>query len=76
MKEKKKKMEKYYHKLGPYQLMVASQYFNSIDDFKHLELATKKAKGNMEKFHFNPISLTKDTIDYFAQLETLHVYSS
>ena len=36
------------NKLGPYQLMIASQYFESIDDFKHLELATKNAKGNME----------------------------
>ena len=54
--------------------MVASQYFESINDFKNLELATKKAKDNMEKFHFNPISLTRETRKYFTQLETLHVY--
>ena len=41
-------MEKYYHKLGPYQLMVTSQYFESIDDFINLEYATKKARGNMQ----------------------------
>ena len=68
-------MEKYYHKLGPYQLMIASQYFRDINDFINLEFATKKARGTMEKFHFNPISLTKETIDYFSQLETLHVYN-
>ena len=68
-------MDEYKNKLGPYQLMVASQYFESIDDFKNLEYATKKARGNMEKFHFNPIPLNKKTIKYFTQLETLHVYN-
>ena len=67
-------MDKYKNKLGPYQLMVASQYFNDINDFKHLELATPTAKDNMEKFHFNPIPLNQDTIKYFTQLETLHAY--
>ena len=61
-------------KLGAYQLMVASQYFESINDFKHLELTTKKAKNNMEKFHFNPIPLTKETRHYFTHLETLFIY--
>ena len=54
-KRKQIRMNQYYHKLGPYHLMVASQYFDSIDDFKNMEYATKKGKGNMEKFHFNPI---------------------
>ena len=67
-------MEKYHQKLGPYHLMVVSQYFEDINDFKNLEYATKKARGNMEKFHFNPIPLTKESIKYFSQLETLHVY--
>ena len=61
-------------KLGPYQLMIVSKYFDEINDFKHLEYATKKAKDNMEKFHFNPIPLTKETRQYFTSLETLHVY--
>ena len=68
-------MQQYYHKLGSYQLMIASKYFESITDFKNLEYATKKARGNMEKFHFNPIALTEETIHFFAQLETLHVYN-
>ena len=67
-------MKKYTNKLGPYQLMITSQYFESITDFKHLELATKKAKGNMGKFHFNPIPLTKETRQFFPNIETLHVY--
>ena len=61
-------------KLGPYQLMITSKYFEDINDFKYLELSTKKAKDNMEKFHFNPIPLTKDTIHHFSSLETLHIY--
>ena len=60
--------------LGVYHLMVASKYFSSIEDFKNLEYATKKAKNNTEKFHFNPIRITKETRKYFRSLETLHVY--
>ena len=66
-------MEKYCHKLGPYHLMVASQFFTDINDFKNLEYATKKAKNNTEKFHFNPIPLNKQTRPYFTSLETLHI---
>ena len=29
----------------------------------------------MEKFHFNPIPLTRETRKYFTSLETLHVYN-
>ena len=54
--------------------MITSKYFESIMDFKHLELATPKAKGNMEKFRYNPISLNKQTRHYFNHIETLHVY--
>ena len=67
-------MEEYKNKLGRYQLIVASQYFNTIDDYKNLEYATKKAKEIMTMFHFNLIPLTKRTRKYFSQLETLHVY--
>ena len=67
-------MSEYKNKLGPYQLMIVSKYFESINDFKDLELATKKAKDNMEKFHYNPIPLTRETINHFSHLETLHVY--
>ena len=68
-------MEEYKNKLGSYQLMITSKYFDDINDFKNLEYATKKAKGNMEKFHFNPIPLTRETRKYFTHLETLHVYN-
>ena len=68
-------MERMKGKLGVYHLMIASKYFNSIDNFINLELATPKARGNMEKFHFNPIDLDKWSRKFFTSLETLHVYN-
>ena len=58
-----------------YHLMIASKYFETIDDFINLELATPKARGNMEKFHFNPIALDSWSRQFFTSLETLHLYS-
>ena len=48
---------KMFGKLGVYHFMIVSKYFKSIDDFINLEISTRKAKGNMEKFHYNPIAL-------------------
>ena len=62
-------------KLYAYDLMVVSKYFESIDDFINMELATPKAEGNMEKFHFNPIALDEWSRKFFTSLETLHLYS-
>ena len=61
--------------LGVYHLMIVSKYFKTIDDYINLELSTIKAKGNMEKFHYNPISLDKWSRKFFTSLETLHVYN-
>ena len=60
--------------LDSYSLMVVSKYFKTIDDFINLELATPKAKGNMSKFHFNPIPLNMWSRKFFTSLETLHLY--
>ena len=43
--------------LGVYHLMIVSKYFDTIDDYINMELATPKAKGNMEKFRMNHIAL-------------------
>ncbi|GAB1220983.1 hypothetical protein ENUP19_0061G0146 [Entamoeba nuttalli] len=61
--------------IGHYEIMIVSMYFNDINDFINLELAVKRFKGNMERFHFNPISLTTKTLKYFPSLETLHLYN-
>ena len=61
--------------LDSYCLMITSKYFNSLEDFKNIELSSPKYKENMEKFHFNPISITKEELKYFPRLETLHLYN-
>ena len=62
-------------RLGVYQMMIASKYFESIDDFKNLELASTKARGNFDKFHFNPLSIKKEQLKLFPNIETLHLYT-
>ena len=57
-----------------YCIMIASKYFESIDDFINLELGCSRFLGNMTKFYFNPISLTKNQIHFFPYLQTLHCY--
>ena len=66
-------MEKY--KLGIYDITIAAQYMESFQDFQNLEMATKKAYGIMDKYHYNPIVLTKEIRPYFGHVETLHIYN-
>ena len=61
-------------KIDLYSIMITSKYFESIDDFINLELSSKRFQGNMERFHFNPITLTKQTKQFFSSLQTLHLY--
>ena len=73
MKQKMKNNSK--PKIDHYSIMISSKYFESIDDFIHLELCSPRFEGNMERFHFNPISLNYQTKQFFPSLETLHLYS-
>ena len=57
-----------------YSIFIASRYFENIQDFFNLEIAVKRFRGNLEKFHYNPISLTNKTMKYFPNVETLHLY--
>ena len=52
----------------------ASQYFEHLNDFKNLEMVSKKFRGNMERFHFNPISLGEKTVHFFPNITTFHLY--
>ena len=63
------------NQLDSYSLMVVSKYFETIEDFINMELGIPKTKGNMEKFHFNPIALDQWSRKFFTSLETLHLYS-
>ncbi|ELP86680.1 hypothetical protein EIN_289520 [Entamoeba invadens IP1] len=62
-------------KLDPFHIMIVSQYFTGISDFKNLENVHQKYKGNMLKFHFNPIPLTPEILPLFPNIETLNVWS-
>ena len=57
-----------------YAIFIASRYFNNLDDFFNLEIAVKRFRGNMEKFHYNPISLNYKTMHFFPNVETLYLY--
>ena len=64
----------FYYKLDNYCIFIASRYFTSIDDFINLEKTSRRFRGNIEKFHYNPISVTDKTIIFFPFLQTLHLY--
>ncbi|ELP91914.1 hypothetical protein EIN_398940 [Entamoeba invadens IP1] len=61
-------------KLSGYHIMIVSKYLETINDLINLELVCKKFCGNMEKFHFNPIPLNSKTLEYFPNIETLHLW--
>ena len=49
-------------------------WFNDINDFKNIEIATKRAQNNTNKFMYNPISLDENTRWLFPNLKTLYIY--
>ncbi|EDR29443.1 hypothetical protein EDI_014330 [Entamoeba dispar SAW760] len=62
-------------KLGYNEIMITSMYFNDINDFINLELGVKRFRGNIERFHFNPIPLNEYSRRLFANIETFHIYN-
>jgi hypothetical protein len=51
-------------------------YFESIDDYKHLEMSCKRLQNNSEKFKYNPISISENEFDQvFPNIETQYIYS-
>ena len=61
--------------LDNYTMFITSRHFESIDDYINLEMGIKRFNGNMTKFHYNPISLTETTRQFFDHLKTLYIYS-
>ena len=61
--------------LNNYCLFIASQYFESADDFANVEIGCKRFKGNISKFFYNPIPLNLTTRRWFNYLRTLYLYS-
>ena len=60
--------------LNNYCIFIASRFLNSIDDHINLTKVCKKLKYNMDKFHYNPISINNKTIKLFPYIETFHTY--
>ena len=61
--------------LDNYCLFITSRYFNSLEDHKNFTQVATKLKFNMEKFYYNPISLTEQTSKLFPNVETHHIYN-
>ena len=61
-------------KLDNYSLFIASRYFNNVDDHINLTFVSKRMRGNMEKFHYNPTSVDYHRVKLFPNIETLHIY--
>ena len=71
--QQKSKLQLY--QLDNYCIMIASKFFNTIDDYINIELGIKHFRGNTEKFHYNPISIYPSIREFFPYLQTLHLYS-
>ncbi|EAL43931.2 leucine rich repeat protein, BspA family [Entamoeba histolytica HM-1:IMSS] len=61
--------------LGHNEIMIVSKYFEDINDFINLEMGVKRFRGNMERFHFNPIPLNQYSRKLFPNIETFHIYN-
>ena len=61
--------------LDNYCVFIASRYFDSVDDHINLTFVSRRMRGNMEKFHYNPTSVNNETVKFFPNIETLHLYN-
>ncbi|ELP92327.1 hypothetical protein EIN_122580, partial [Entamoeba invadens IP1] len=62
-------------KLDSYSMMIVSKYFVTLEDFCNIEAVNSKFDSLLSKFHYNPISITRNQLHLFPNLETLHIYS-
>ena len=61
--------------LDNYCIFIASKFFDTIKDHINLVKTCKRLQYNMTKFHFNPLSLTENTIHFFPSIQTLFLYN-
>ena len=57
------------HNLDAYSGMIIGKYFNNSKDFKNLEQVNSKFKDTPEKYHYNPVALTKSNRKLFPRLD-------
>ncbi len=62
--------------LNNYCVYLASQYFETEDDFANVEIGCKRFRGNTSKYFYNPIALNKTTREWFNYLRTLYIYTA
>ncbi|ELP85728.1 hypothetical protein EIN_092530, partial [Entamoeba invadens IP1] len=63
-------------KLDRYHMMIVVRYFKCEYEYEinNVVLVCKKFKNIMKMFHYNPVSVYTETIKYFPNIETLHLY--
>ncbi|MBQ4122167.1 leucine-rich repeat domain-containing protein, partial [bacterium] len=70
----KERSELELYRLDNYCLFISSRYFESLDDHINFTKVSTRLKRNMEKFHYNPVSLNIKTLSLFPNIQTLHTY--
>ena len=61
--------------LHSYCIYLTSRYFETYFDFINLEFGCPRFEGNRFQFHYNPIPLQEDAIDFFPNIQTQYIYS-
>ena len=64
------------YRLDNYCLFIASRYFETLEDHLNFLEVSKRLQFNLEKFHYNPISVDSETMKYFPNMETHHIYEN
>ena len=60
--------------MDPFHIMIVGKYFNSVEDFKNLEMVNKKYEMTMEKYCLNPVEIdSKEVLSFFPSMETCRV---
>lgn len=55
--------------------MIVAKYLRSIEDHKTLILTSSKAEEDMDRFHFNPVSIKPSQVKFYPKIATLHLYT-
>ena len=57
---KEREILKMHHLDDNYCIFLASKYFDTINDFKNIEMTCQRLNGTTDKYHYNPISITEE----------------
>ena len=65
-----------YTQLDQYTIFLSMMYLNSIDDMINVVETSSKYQHVFDKFYFNPVSVNKQTIEFFPNIQLLRLYNS